>query len=190
MTENIYHRYLDIPISPNIDLFARDGYDPNQICHIGIDESELNPALVEWLDTYNVGYYFVEAFYTPPNGGKIHIHTDTATVCNVVKINWTYGAPGGRIVWWQPEHEDKIESKQTGFDATYLTTEEQYCKKLFEADTNKPSLVNVGLFHSTWNPSNEGRWTLSLPLINKTTGERISWDDANKLFRDIIISVV
>jgi sulfatase maturation enzyme AslB (radical SAM superfamily) len=42
---------------------------------------------------------------------------------------------------------------------------------VYEVEINKPSLVNIGQFHSTWNPSTEGRWTLSLPLIDKTTSD-------------------
>ena len=186
MAENIYHRYLDIPVSPGIDLFNDIIYDPEKICHVSIDDSLINPKFIEWLSEFNFGYYFIEAFYTPPNGGKIHIHTDTATVSDAVKINLTYGAPGGKIVWWHPEHQDKVESKETGFDAQYLTTEEQYCKKLYEADTNKPSLVQVGLFHSTWNPSTEGRWTLSFPIIDKTTNDRITWEEAHNRFQNVI----
>jgi hypothetical protein len=186
MTKNIYHQYLDIPVSPNVDLFANTEYDPEKVCHISIDETKVNPEFIEWLTSFNLSYYFIEAFYTPPNGGKIHIHTDTATVSDAVKINLTYGAKGGKIVWWEPEHENKIESKETGFDAWYLTIEEQYCKKLYEADTNEPSLVQVGLFHSTWNPTAEGRWTLSFPLIDKITGERITWNEANKRLFGII----
>jgi hypothetical protein len=49
---------------------------------------------------------------------------------------------------------------------------------LFEAEINKPSLVNIGMFHSTWNPTEEGRWTLSLPLINADSETRLVWSEA------------
>ena len=32
---------------------------------------------------------------------------------------------------------------------------------------DRPSLYNVGRLHSTWNPSNEGRWTLTFILGKK-----------------------
>jgi hypothetical protein len=187
MIENIYHRYLEIPVSPGIDLFARTDYDPAVIGHLGIDHSEVNPALVEWLAKFNMCPMMFEAFYTPPNGGKIYIHIDTATVSDAVKINWTYGAPGGRIVWWQPKHIDKVKSLETEFGQPYLTVNEDDCTKVYEADTNKPSLIQVGTWHSTWNPSDEGRWTFSLPLQDIATEQRITWADANKRFKGIIL---
>ena len=62
MTNNIYHRYLDIPVSPNIDLFNNDEYDPEKTCHISIDETKLNPEFIEWLAKFNLSYYFIEVY--------------------------------------------------------------------------------------------------------------------------------
>jgi hypothetical protein len=186
MIKNIYHRYLNLPVAPGIDLFAKTDYDPTTIGHVSIEKDSINPELIEWLAKFNISPMMCEAFYTPPNGGKIYIHTDTATVSDAVKINWTYGAPGGRIVWWQPKHVNKIKQMETEFGQSYLTIDEDECNKVYEADTNKPSLVQVGTWHSTWNPSAEGRWTLSLPLYDTTTEERITWDEANKRFSDVI----
>jgi hypothetical protein len=101
----------------------------------------------------------------------------------VVKVNWTYGAPGSKLIWWEPKNQNKIETYQTEFGAQYLTAEEKYCRHLYEVEINKPSLVNIGQFHSTWNPTTEGRWTLSLPLIDNTTNERLVWSNAIDRFQ-------
>jgi hypothetical protein len=186
MIENIYHRYLDLPVSPGIDLFAKTDYDPTTIGHISIEQDEINPALIAWLAEFNISPMMCEAFYTPPNGGKIYIHIDTAIVSDAVKINWTWGAPGGRIVWWQPKNVDKIKHMETEFGQPYLTIDEDDCNRVYEADTNKPSLVQVGIWHSTWNPSAEGRWTFSLPLQDIATEERLTWTDAKERFKYII----
>ena len=187
MFENSYHRYLDISVKPNIDLFAKTDYDPDTYCHIKIDDDQINPELVKRLKEFGLAFWFVEAFYTPPNGGKLPIHTDTAFLCDVVKVNWTYGAPGSKTIWWQSIDENKITKHETVLGAEYLTIEEQYCKKLYEAEINQPSLLNVGQFHSTWNPTTEKRWTLSLPIVDINTNERISWTDAISRFQNIII---
>lgn len=187
MIENIYHRYLDIPspLAPGIDLFDRD-YDPSVIGHISLKDTDVNPEIAEWLAKFNLTWALVEAFYTCPNDGKIHIHSDTDRLCDIAKINCTFGAPGGKIIWWKAEQPDKIQTIQTEFGENYLTIEEQYCKKLYEADTNTPSLVNVGIFHSTFNPTEEGRWTFCLPLVNATTRKRITWDEAITIFQNVI----
>jgi hypothetical protein len=184
--ENIYHRYLDIPINPGIDLFARTDYDPMYYRHIKIEVAELNPELVSWFEKLDIKFYWFEAFYTPPYGGKIPIHTDTPEVCDVVKVNWTYGAPKSKLIWWEPKDEKYINTFQTEFGSPYLTAEEKHCRRLFEVEINKPSLVNIGAFHSTWNPTEEGRWTLSLPLMNANGDTRLVWADALDKLHDHI----
>ena len=48
--ENVYHRYLDIPMQPGIDLFSRTDYDPMYYRHIKVEGEEINPELVSWFE--------------------------------------------------------------------------------------------------------------------------------------------
>lgn len=180
--ENRYHKYLDIPVDPGIDLFSRTDYDPLYHCHIKIDREELNPELIEWFDQFDVQLVWFEAFYTPPYGGKIPIHTDTSTFCDVVKVNWTFGAPGTKLIWWNIKDEKNLINYETEFGTKCFMAEEKHCKHMYEVEVNKPSLVNVGRLHSTWNPTEQGRWTLSLPIIEKYSPDRVVWDDAVRKF--------
>jgi hypothetical protein len=71
--------------------------------------------------------------------------------------------------------------------AKILTADENDCKEIFSANTNRPSLVNTGVLHSTINPSNQGRWTLCfIPVRNKNSEDYISWNHAIEIFKDII----
>lgn len=176
--ENIYHRFLDIPMDPGVNLFDRTDYHPMFHQHIKLDKSEINTELVDWFEKLGITFSWFEAFYTPPLGGKLPIHTDTAEVSDVVKVNWTYGAPNSKLIWWEPKDEKYVTSYQTDFGTQYLTAKEKHCKKLFEVKVKKPSLVNIGLFHSTYNPTLEGRWTLSLPLMDETGTKRLVWSEA------------
>lgn len=176
--ENRYHRYLDIPVDPKINLFLKTDYDPMYYKHIAVEKEEINPDLIYWFDQFDIQLTWFEAFYTPPYGGKIPIHADTPTLCDVVKVNWTWGAPGSKLIWWEVKDEKNLEKFKTEFGSEYLTAEERHCKHVYEAEINKPSLVNIGQLHSTWNPTEEGRWTLSLPLIEKYSSTRVLWDDA------------
>ena len=182
MTKNIFHRFLDIPVDPNIDLFNRMEYDINIYSHIKVSKEEINPELFCWLEQFDFTIEWFEAFYTPPNGGKLPIHTDSQEVDDKVKINWTYGAPGSKLIWWEPRSDNYINTVKTAFGTTYLTADEDNCTKLYEVEIVKPSLVNAGLFHSTYNPSSQGRWTLSLPLFKTGTQISLTWNEAmNKL---------
>lgn len=176
--ENIYHRFLDIPVDPGVNLFNRTDYDPMFYRHVKLDKEEINPELVKWFERLGINFYWFEAFYTPPFGGKIPIHTDTPEVCDVVKVNWTYGAPGSKLLWWEPKDPKYVDSFHTEFGAQYLTAKEKHCRKIFEVEVKKPSLVNIGAFHSTYNPTEEGRWTLSLPLMDSSGTRRLVWREA------------
>lgn len=176
--ENTFHRFLNIPIDPQINLFKRTDYDPMFYRHIEVDPADVNPDLVKWFENIGIKFHLFEAFYTPPFGGKIPIHTDTPEVCDVVKINWTYGAPGSKLLWWEPKDIKYIDDFKTEFGNQYLTAKQKHCKKLFEVEVKKPSLVNIGRFHSTYNPTEEGRWTLSLPLVNLENTRRLEWSEA------------
>lgn len=182
--ENIYHRFLDIPMTPNINLFDRTDYDPICYRHVTVDPQDVNPELVKWFENIGIRFHLFEAFYTPPFGGKIPVHTDTSEICNVAKINWTYGAPGSKLIWWKIKNEKHIGKFETEFGNGYLTAKQRHCKKMFEAEIKKPSLVNIGQFHSTYNPTEEGRWTLSLPLVNLENTRRLTWDEAVNLLQD------
>jgi len=185
--ENIYHRYLNIPFEPNIDLFNRVEYDTTKYAHVKIDVSEINPDLLSWFDQFNIAINWYEAFYTPPGGGKLPIHTDGSQGEDYIKVNWTYGAPGSTLRWWEPKSKDYIKTVETVFSTKYYTVDEENCNKLHEVEINKPSLVNAGVFHSTYNPTSEGRWTFTMPILEVSNNNRISWQDAIQRFKEIII---
>jgi len=66
-----------------------------------------------------------------------------------------------------------------------LWAEEKDCTLLYEANTNRPSLVNVGVLHGTNNPTNSGRWTIC--FVPTTLNEDfIHWDDALNIFKNYI----
>jgi hypothetical protein len=183
---NIYHRYLDIPVDPNIDLFNRIEYDTAHYNHVKVEKEEINPDLIKWFKQFDVEIVWLEAFYTPPNGGKLPVHTDAGKLNDYVKINWTYGALDSKLIWWHPIDDKYIVVVKTVFGTEYLTIDEDKCTKLYETEITQPSLVNAGQFHSTYNPSTTGRWTLSLPLLEGPNKTNISWDNAVAKFERII----
>jgi hypothetical protein len=48
---------------------------------------------------------------------------------------------------------------------------------LYEAEINSASLANVGILHSSHNPTNEKRFVVTVALFD-FVGNRILWDDA------------
>ena len=185
---NRYHRYLNLPftIEP-LSYFNEVG---NEIRHDYLYNMELFPDLSEWLNTLGIILFMGEVFYTPPSG-KIPIHTDHSTFSNHVKINVTWGPEEGVTQWWK---SDIIRKESTYNNGGKLIGEvnqiqhnwanEEDSQLLYEANTNRPSLVNVGVLHGTNNPTLEGRWTLS--FIPQKNDQYIHWDDALNIFKDYL----
>ena len=66
-----------------------------------------------------------------------------------------------------------------------LVTREQYSTLEYEADVSTPSLVNVGPLHSSHNPTDNKRFTITIALMDKNTPyeRRILWDEAVEAFK-------
>jgi hypothetical protein len=194
---NNYCRELTLPFEiKKPELFNTQ---PDHVVHEPL-ENHYDLNMVKFFKDHGLDLLLIECFYTPPNGGKVPIHTDFWWYeTDYVKINQTWGPQDGEIVWWDcpTSYEVFLEPGENVTDAgekiTYndkvriLTAKEEESKKLFSANTNKPSLVNTGILHSTINPSNEPRWTICfVPVYDKATEAYVSWKDAENIFKDYL----
>jgi hypothetical protein len=184
--QNIFHRYLNLPfevIPPNI--FGEFG---DIVRHHYLDKSDYL-EIERWFSSLGLYCNRVECFYTPPYG-KVPIHTDFETYTNHAKINITWGPEEGVIQWW---HSDIIEERviNGGIENTNeyhhnLWAKEEDCKLLHEANTNRASLVNVGILHGTNNPTDRGRWTLCFVPFQIESNTCVPWDMSIQIFKDYI----
>lgn len=79
-----------------------------------------------------------------------------------------------------------LKGKKVGPITKYAWAKEKDCDKVLEKTIDRPSLYNVGRLHSTWNPSSEGRWTLTFILGKKIDKKPLLFLDALNYFRDFI----
>ena len=79
-----------------------------------------------------------------------------------------------------------LKGKKVGPITKYAWAKEKDCDKVLEKTIDRPSLYNVGRLHSTWNPSSEGRWTLTFILGKKKDKKPLLFLDALNYFRDFI----
>lgn len=194
---NIYHRYLNLPFE----------ITKPPICNIPLKELKhqdipyhVDENMSNFLQKLNLRVANTEVFFTP-GGGKLPIHIDDWKMDNHVKINISYGPPEGTTRWWKSlKFNNEKEYKDGGYDISShynihyenftdrhhrsIWLKEEDCELIYEASTNKPSLVNVGTFHSSYNPTNIGRWTLC--FVIGTQDDYLYWDDAVKVFQDYI----
>jgi hypothetical protein len=182
---NTYHRYLNLPftIGP-LPFFREQG---NQIRHFYINDYPFYP-MEELFSDLGLILHLKEVFYTPPFS-KIPIHTDHGHYTNHAKINMTWGPEEGVIQWWKSDKTSRMQLNgyQNSTDEYHdnLWANEADCELLYEANTNRPSLVNVGVLHGTNNPTPHGRWTLCFVPVNQA-GQFIHWDSALEVFKNYL----
>lgn len=165
---NKYHKYINLPFE--ITKPPVIGTKPD---HFFVpDDGWRCPHMEEFHEQLGLSVGAVEYLYTEPSGGKIPIHSDQMYFDNHVKINISYGPEDAKMIWWECAEEDSMPIQE--FEIR-LTTE-PFCTKVWEANTNRPSLCNVGQPHSTFNPSHKERWTLC--FIPSKNGKHIQWEDA------------
>jgi hypothetical protein len=191
--ENIYHRYINLPFEikrPDMTLEF-----PEHILHKAIND-HVDEQVNKFNESLGLKVTHTELFYTPPNGQKIPIHTDLPALDNRVKINLTWGPEEGVIRWFEhnnPEdmyHNDNTVYKDTGFteeEHQNLLAEEHECTLVYEANTNRPSIVNVGQLHGTYNPGNEGRWTLCFHIGYLDYEDFLTFDKALEYYKDYLV---
>jgi hypothetical protein len=191
--ENIFHRFVNVPFEPEINVSELPDYDPEVYYYKKFSTCN-NPDLYRsdlcrWFAELGIAVPEYNIFYTPPFGGRLPIHIDQVHV----KLNWSYGAPGSKQIWWEPKDEKYVlEIKSEYEDLRGLKLE--HASKLFEVEITKPSLVHVSMFHSTYNPSEEERWTISIPLFHPVSPTQwypnglkaLTWNEAIDLFEEYI----
>lgn len=203
---NKYHRYINLPFELERPPEAYGTLDSPR----HQDLPDWRPLeVVEWLESLGLILGHVEIFYTPA-GGEIPIHTDELYLSNQIKFNTTWGPEDGKIIWWEGDKE-KVETIVNYLDddvynrfgeenvsnfsnrennVVVVLPKKEDCVKVFEASTNRTSMVNVGQLHSTSSPKESGRWTLCFVphRYNPRTMESdyIQWDEALKIFDDYL----
>ena len=180
---NKYHRYLKLPFDLQKPEICNQ-YIDSPVYHEDIAHHD--PNLETWLSQFEdicIGH--TEVFWT--NSGKeLPIHTDEDSFDDHVKINVSWGSEKGLTRWWKSDIVEYMEEEGGGHVHRNLIAEKENATLVYEACTNTPSLVNVGQLHSSYNPSDSGRWTLCFVLAKEDKTDFIYWDDAIKMFEDYI----
>jgi len=198
MNKNIYHRYLKLPFEYTKPDCFNQNYNHNNM--IFVSNRFIDKSIITWIENFNLKISnVIEGFYTPPNGGKLSLHNDTNTISNATKINFTWGPSNSTTRWWQvkddsfliPAYPDNSHIEIEGIVPDVAITnafqsKEENCNLVCEKVINKPSLMNVGQLHSTYNPDKkQGRWTLCFTLL-KLDKSLLQFNEALEIFKDIV----
>jgi hypothetical protein len=195
---NIYHRYLKLPFEYAKPNCFNQSYNHPNIMFVKRDW--IDNSIIDWIGNFGIKVSnVIEGFYTPPNGGKIPMHNDTPALCNATKINFTWGPHSSTTRWWKVKNEsflipvnpDNSHITAEGIRPDIIVTnafhaKEENCDLVYEKVINRPSLMNIGQLHSTYNPDNAAdRWTLCLTLL-KQNGNHLQFEEALRVFENHI----
>ena len=185
MDKNRCCKKLNLPseMMPDIDIsqFDTDGYRWQDFYRLLRPRDFNNDKLFDFLKSY--GIYsppFLEVFYTPPfDDGRIH--TDSSH--EWVKLYFQFGAKGSTLRWWESDNvmntidttEDVAVLPSTGNNYSYANAEDSTI--IHEQDIHTPHLVNVGILHSSHNPTPEKRIAVTMHFFD-VNNSHILWDDA------------
>ena len=201
MLQNNYHRYLNLPFEIRKPQICN--VKPKDLKHYDIPNHK-DDNITEFVKQFGLQIVNTELFYTP-GGKKLPIHIDDWVKDDHVKIHISWGPKEGTTRWWdapnfteEEEYDSNYNSlkdldhvKYENFSDRHhrsIILKEEECELIYEANTDKPSLVNVGTFHSSHNPTEEGRWTLCFILgYNKDDWDNlVPWDKAIDIFKEFI----
>lgn len=205
MIENIYHRYLKLPLSyPKPERFNH----PSDTYSVILEHEKIYEPFKNFVSSFGLTISNVlEGFYTQPNGGRVPLHADTSTlpgVNDICKLNFTWGPSESTTQWYKIKDISKIKKHcindndankkfyEAGIvpdiDIEYvLFADRDDADLVYEAVIDQPSLLNISQLHSTWNPSStEHRWTLCFTLLENR--QLLSFQRATEIFKDYIIA--
>lgn len=200
---NKFHRYINLPFDIQKPSFMQS--TPTSVVHKNLDTND-SFEMDAFLNQFGLCLVLSETFFTPPNGGRVPVHTDYTTYdTDFVKINKTWGPEDGKIVWYKSDKTFEYELsprniREDGVEVEYDNVSRitaahlEDCTEVYSANTNKTSLVNTGCLHGTINPSNEPRWTMCYvpAYLDKIESRRdwydacVKWNDAIKIFEDYL----
>lgn len=182
---NRYHRKLDIlEYFPDVDFtqWNTDGCEWKDF-HKTLKFNQLNNSKIEpWLNSLGLTSKWIEVFYTPPFSKGI-IHSDNCLYEEWTKIIFQFGAPHSTMRWWDSDKTNKIITN----DDELLIAEENNSILKYEIPITTAGLVNIGPLHSSYNPTSDSRFVITLALFD-TNYKRILWDDAVNILSSYIVS--
>ena len=150
-------------------------YDYGRNRHIRVPKEHISTELLEWLDRMNLKIDWVELFYSFP-GYITKIHTD-GQGGDYTKLNWQYGGQSSVMRYYRPIKQGHKDSVASSIDSDYLFWSAMEVEPVGDVKIGYPTLVQVGVPHNVVNLLTH-RWVLSVIILDKTHGGRLTWAEA------------
>jgi hypothetical protein len=148
---------------------------------------KIDPRMIDLLKKHGLEVDRAESFYIPPRG-VLPIHVDGLELNNMTKINFIYGDPGSRMLWWKPcDPTQPIKFQKTPSGTCYIPLAEDEAEIIYSAEIRNAALLNVGIFHSVINSTDSPRWSISIGLQFIENKKSVPWDIAKQLLKEYLV---
>ena len=174
---NKYCQPLNLSIFP-LNNIAKTINAIKKAGHLSFDVNiDINPALVEYLKSYNISIGFAEGFYRKPNCTPL-IHSD-AGPGDYVKINWVVGGKDSIMQWFTVNPDIHKQVTLNSLGTTNCVYDLSEVNLTAEEHIDSPSLVQVGVPHNIINLIEE-RICISLVITCANNHNRLTMNEAKK----------
>lgn len=153
--------------------------------HTPYNLSDMNKDFLDFVESLGLFVHFGEYFYTAPYS-RLHPHTDTIEITNVVKLNWMRGGAGSSMEWYKLKPGEVLKRRTTKINSQFSATTRDKVECIHSALVGTPSLVNVGQLHGVIN-SSEPRHVVCAVLGRRKFTDRLEWDKAIKIFENYVV---
>lgn len=188
MNDNLYQE-LQIP---NLFVPCYNNKIFGKSIEIALPVSLINKEFKNWLASLNISLRDCRFFSAEP-GHKYTLHKDISwraekfyKITDCVKINLIYNASNSKMIWYK-ENSDAVPiviNNKVGEELRIY--KEEQCSVIFESRVVGPACLVNGMAIHTMVNGNTTRHCYSLPLIDLTTKNRLTWDSAvNRLSKYI-----
>lgn len=192
LDKTLYFCNLSIPVDTPITL-PKDSWPCGDKTkeHITICETSfLTPDLIEFFDKVFPEYYIrsILLIYDPPKWKehKIHIDGSSKEMIFNFAINWVLSDNIDQYTQWFNTIEPPTFTENK-YKQRYDLWEESQVELIESTNTKGPFVLNTGIPHRGYNPSDVDRWVLSIRFNHKDLKYRPTYKDALTLLTDYIV---
>ena len=186
---NTLYRELQIP---NLFVPYYNNKIFNKSIEINLPVSLINKEFKNWLASFNIDLIDCRFFSARP-GHKYTLHKDISwaaekfyKITECVKINLIYNASNSKMIWYEENSEVVPIIVKNKAGEKLRIYKEEHCSVIFESEVVGPACLVNGMAIHTMVNGNTTRHCYSLPLIDLTTRNRLTWDDTVSRLSDYI----
>lgn len=183
---NIYFQHLNI----GIDWILKDKDFINKLsltvkdrpaAHWKLEIEDLTKEFLDWLDDYDLSVKYAELFYCAAKS-NIFLHSDEINIIDCCKINWVYDQGDTWMRWAKLKEGRDIIKQNNTIGGTYYTAAEGDYDYVEKTNIKRPTLINAYHLHDVVNPTDHGRWCVSIVPKYKQ-GSRLTMSEALEIFK-------